>query len=142
MDNFNLFMVDDDLEDRQLFEDAVLTSHPRIHITFFEGGLDLLKFLEKGIIKPNVIFLDLHMAQMNGEETLKHLRSQSQYDDIPIVLFSGVYNIDYISYLFRLGANRYMHKPNDYKTLVSALDRAISSVQSNNWGGTSIINYV
>jgi CheY-like chemotaxis protein len=141
-DNFWLFMADDDMEDQQLFAEAVWESHPEVKIKFFNSGMDLLEYLKKDSQKPNVIFLDLHMRKMNGEETLKQLRAQSDLDEVPIVLYSGVYNLDYISSLFRLGANRYLHKPSEFKILVTALERTICSIKSNNLWGTSIINYV
>lgn len=135
-------MAEDDAEDQQIFIEAIDSLHENIHITMFSNGSDLLNELHTKLLTPNVIFLDLFMPKLNGEETLTEIRKSADFDDIPVVIFSNQYDIDRISNLFENGANRYLHKPNSFKTLTSALKRTIESIKNNTLGGTAIINYV
>lgn len=141
-DVFHIYMAEDDAEDQQIFRDAIASLQENIKITMFPNGLDLLNKLQANTLKPNVIFLDLFMPRLNGEETLTEIRKSTALDDIPVVIFSNLYDIDRISNLFQNGANRYLHKPNSFKTLTFALKRTIESIKNNTLGGTAIINYV
>ena len=138
---FQVYMAEDNREDQQLFKMAIDKIDTSIELKLFSNGYFLLKFLEGQTRYPKVIFMDLYMSRMNGEETLTAIRANPTYNDIPIVLFSSFYDIDYISNLFALGANRYLHKPSSIDTLVSALKRAFDSIKRNELGGSAIINY-
>lgn len=141
-DEFHLFMAEDDLEDQQIFREAIANIGGNLKVTMFLNGIDLMEALHTSSDSPNVIILDLFMPKLNGEETLAKIRSIEAFDDIPVVIFSNEYNIDRISNLFENGANRYLHKPNSFKTLTYALKRTIESIKNNTLGGTAIINYV
>ncbi|WP_437369817.1 response regulator [Maribacter litoralis] len=141
-DEFHLFMAEDDLEDQQIFREAIANIGGNLKVTMFSNGIDLMEALHTNNDSPNVIILDLFMPKLNGEQTLTKIRSIEAFDDIPVVIFSNEYNIDRISNLFENGANRYLHKPNSFKTLTYALKRTIESIKNNTLGGTAIINYV
>ncbi|MEP2059308.1 MAG: response regulator [Maribacter litoralis] len=141
-DEFHLFMAEDDLEDQQIFREAIVNIGGNLKVTMFTNGIDLMEALHTSNDSPNVIILDLFMPKLNGEQTLTKIRSIEAFDDIPVVIFSNEYNIDRISNLFENGANRYLHKPNSFKTLTYALKRTIESIKNNTLGGTAIINYV
>lgn len=141
-DVFHLFMAEDDLEDQQIFKEAIASIEGNLKITMFSNGIDLLQSLRTSSNTPNVIFLDLFMPKLNGEQTLEKIRAMKHLDNTPVVIFSNEYNIDRISDLFEKGANRYLHKPNSFKTLTAALERTIKSIISNTLGGTAIIKYV
>lgn len=141
-ENFHIFIAEDDLDDQEIFRDAIAKLNDDVKITMFDNGKALLNALPNSIHVPDVIFLDLYMPLMNGEDTLKVIRGNSIFDTIPIVIFSNEYNIDHISELFELGANRYLHKPDSFTTLITALERTISTIKKNNLGGTAIINYI
>ena len=66
-----ILSVDDDMEDRMLFEEALLSVSSQ-HLLFSEQDGDrLIHFLNnshrKGEPMPNVIFLDLNMPVKNGK---------------------------------------------------------------------------
>lgn len=135
-------MAEDDADDQQIFTEAISSLQDNLNITMFNNGIELLHFLNNDSLKPNVIFLDLFMPKLNGKETLVNIRNQNNFDHIPVVIFSNEYNIDRISDLFEIGANRYLHKPNSFNTLANALKRTIESIRNNTLGGTAIIKYV
>lgn len=74
-------------------------------------GLDAIKTLS-----PDLIFLDIHMPEMNGLEMLKKL------DNIPQVIFTTAYD-EYAIEAFELDALDYLLKPIDPKRLSSALSK-------------------
>ena len=88
-DVFHIYMAEDDAEDQQIFRDAIASLQENIKITMFPNGLDLLNELQANTLKPNVIFLDLFMPRLNGEESLTEIRKSTAFDDIPVVIFSN-----------------------------------------------------
>lgn len=141
-ETFCIYMAEDDIDDQHIFKEAISSIDKDLELTTFPDGVALLEALNNKMHKPNVIFLDLYMPKMNGEETLLKIIQSPVLDSIPVVIFSNEYNIDYISDLFEYGANRYLHKPNSFQTLTTALHRTIESIKNNTLGGTAIIKYV
>ena len=139
---FYIYLAEDDLDDQQIFEEAVTEIDSNIIIIPFTDGQALVDALSKKNQEPDVVFLDLYMPKMNGEEVLNEIRKNSYLDYLPVVIFSNEYNLDRIANLFKLGANRYLHKPESYRILILALERTINSIKNNDLVGTSIINYV
>lgn len=72
--------------------------------------------------KPNMVFLDLMLLDISGEEILKSLRSDSENDDIEIIIISAknltINKIDGLD----LGADDYIAKPFDVLELISRVN--------------------
>lgn len=117
-----ILSVDDDMEDRMLFEEALLSVSTQ-HLLFSAyDGDRLISFLNdserKGEPMPNVIFLDLNMPVKNGKETLKIIKSQdSPFRFIPVILFTTSASPADIEECYRLGANLFIVKPFTFEAL-------------------------
>lgn len=136
-----IYMAEDDEDDQKIFTDAISAIDKNSNVTLFNNGDELITFLKSTNKLPNIIFLDLLMPKKNGEECLIEIRDNAKFKNVPIVVYSNVYDIEKISSLFEMGANRYLHKPYSFDILMKALDRTINSIRSNSLGGTAIINY-
>ncbi|MCB9449851.1 MAG: response regulator [Anaerolineaceae bacterium] len=62
---------------------------------------------------PDLILLDIMMPRMNGYEVIKHVRSQSILQHIPIVILSAKSEKSDIAMGLELGADDYIAKPYD-----------------------------
>lgn len=82
--------ADDDQDDIELVKDA-FSHFPDVEVVAFADGEALLsyaKHLASSGVSPCLIILDINMPRMNGKETLKMLRNEDAYEDIPIILFT------------------------------------------------------
>ena len=52
------------------------------------SGIRALKYLDQE--KPDLILLDIQMAQKDGIQTLKEIRSMKDREDIPVIMLTGV----------------------------------------------------
>ncbi len=69
---------------------------------------------------PDLIILDVAMPEMNGFETLKHLRDNEITKDIPvIILTANSKDAKSIEEGFSLGADEYLTKPIDQDELIA-----------------------
>ncbi|MGB7393480.1 MAG: response regulator [Pricia sp.] len=137
----SVFLVDDDLDDQDFFAEALSELNYRIRLKLFQSGSGLMKRLHSAQELPDIVFLDLHMPMMDGEDCLKAIRSEEKFETLPIIVYSTIFDLPKIESLFDMGANRYLQKPLSYRALVASLKRAIESVESNPMGSTAVINY-
>lgn len=89
-----IMLVDDDDVDRQLFNSALEDLWPTAKIGQLNNGVDLMSQLLDPSAQelPNLIFLDMNMPIMNGEECLSAIRSEPDLNKIPVIIYSNYYN--------------------------------------------------
>lgn len=116
----NIFIVDDDPDDRQIILEAFLENNSTIDYVFIETGDLLMDILQRGRAEnlPSLILLDLNMPGMMGLHVLKKIRENKDFAHIPvIILTTSTFSQDESS-SYRLGANCFLRKPDTYKELL------------------------
>lgn len=73
------------------------------------SGVRALKYLE--LEKPDLILLDIQMAQKDGIETLQEIRTMKNRADIPVIMLTGVEEKDIVLKSAKLGICDYILKP-------------------------------
>jgi len=122
----NIILVDDDVDDRELFQEAILESGLEAKITMFEDGVNLIKHLRNSeATLPDILFLDLNMPSMGGLECLNHLKEVPGLSNITVVIYSTSSSERDIEATFLAGANIYINKPNNFETLKSILKKVL-----------------
>ena len=124
-----LLIVDDDPDDVQLFSEAVSGINNSFRCLSASNGEEALQLLKEAIIKPDFIFLDLNMPRMNGKQCLVQLKTDSQFADILVIIYSTSKVKKDIEDTLRLGAVSFLTKPNKFDHLV----KAISYVLAGKW---------
>lgn len=111
-----ILLVDDDADCRMLIRDAIAeckVSNQVFEVADGKGALDFLyaRGPHEGAVQPGLIFLDIEMPGMDGQTTLKHIRSDARFRDIPIVMMTGVCDEQQMHLAAANGANSYTIKP-------------------------------
>lgn len=102
-----ILFVDDD----ELFRDimvAMLEVEDYVVLTAAgsEQALETLKHTS-----PDVIVLDIDMPGINGLELLKIIRANEEWDEIPVLMLTGVVDESTLSTSIKAGANGFFAKP-------------------------------
>jgi two-component system response regulator len=111
-----ILLVDDDPDCRMLIRDAIDECRMRNQVFEVGNGAEALDFLyarggHEGAVRPGLIFLDIEMPGLNGQETLKRIRSDPQFRDVPVVMMTGVADERQMREAAASGANSYTVKP-------------------------------
>lgn len=124
-----IILVDDDEEDRQIFTSALEDLNLNAEIGQFNNGVDLMAYLlDSSKQLPDLIFLDLNMPLMNGEECLSDIRNEAGLNKIPIIIYSGYYDSFKMEILKKKGADHYFLKPSTFSELKRLIKESISSL--------------
>ncbi len=111
--------VEDNISNLKLME-HVLEHRPHVKLmAAMQGRLGLDLALEH---QPDLIFLDLHLPDLNGDMVLRQLRADPRTRDIPTVIISADATAGQVQRLLESGANEYLTKPFDVSRLLKILD--------------------
>ena len=125
---FLIFLVDDDLDDRELFADALTVINENIRLDTAVNGVDALeKLTNEAWLKPDYIFMDMNMPLMNGIECLKALKKIPLLADIKVIMYStSSYSKD-IQEAKDEGAFEYLVKPFSFPELCEKIRQIVLS---------------
>jgi len=122
----NAILVDDDPDDRMLFENAFSDINSNSNLLAFKNGAEAISHFEQNETEaPHIVFLDLNMPLVDGLEVLDYLRRSEKYQRVPIVIYSTSSAERDIQATLSAGANIYIVKPNTYQKLKLAIDKAL-----------------
>ena len=115
--------IDDNQSNVQLMQ-GILARRPEVRLlTAFQGGLGLELARQHC---PDIILLDLHLPDMNGDEVLRRLRENPDTQNIPVVMVSADATPRQIERLLGLGADDYLSKPFDVTHFLRVMDDLIA----------------
>ena len=118
--------IDDNLPNVQLVQ-GILARRPEVRLlTALQGALGL-ELAQQHC--PDVILLDLHLPDINGDEILRRLRANPDTRNIPVVIISADATPGQTERLLQAGANEYLSKPFDIGHFLSVLDSCIAQSQ-------------
>jgi two-component system, response regulator len=121
-----ILMADDDGEDCILVGDALRETGRSYNLHFVHNGEELFDYLRhqgeyeegRNAPLPDLILLDLKMPRKDGRETLRELKSDSHWRQIPVVVLTTSTAGDGIKFCYDMGVNSYVTKPATYRELV------------------------
>lgn len=111
-------LIDDDRDDAELFKEVLSEIDSSIGFTHFEESKEALQTLsESNSILPNFIFLDINMPVVSGWECLAEFKKNEHLKVIPVIMFTTSSQPKEIEAAKERGADGFITKPSDYKTL-------------------------
>jgi DNA-binding response OmpR family regulator len=114
------FLIDDDEDDREIFQLALNRVAGVLCITS-QNGKEALEKLSDENFNPDFIFLDLNMPLVNGRECLQGIRKIKRFKKTPVFIYTtSTQEADKIT-LEKLGATGFITKPTSINDLVEIL---------------------
>lgn len=100
-----------------------LTLSDSFKLLLASSGQDALDKLEEE--RPDMIFLDYEMPEMDGKETLKRIRQNKKFKDIPVVFLTSVNDRNKIIEVMNLNPAGYLLKPVTQQTIFETVEKLI-----------------
>lgn len=115
-----VIVVDDDPSVGLLV--SVILKNLNYNVVTLLKGQELLEYLSKEL-SPSLILLDLKLPDIDGFELCKKIRENPLTATIPIIVITGVEEIDSRIKLIEIGADDYINKPFDVRELKVRINR-------------------
>ena len=114
--SLNIFLIDDDLDEAELFAEALKSANLKTVFNSFSVGTDALQSIiqEKNI--PDCIFLDLNMPLISGKEVLRRLRETEATKSLRVIVYSTTISPKDVEETSGYTVE-YLQKPSDFDTL-------------------------
>lgn len=116
-----LFLVDDDVDDHEIFKSALTQVDEGIVLLIAGNGQDALKMLSAQDRLPDYIFLDLNMPRMGGIQFLAEIKKSDTLSKIPVIVYSTSNHPGDKEKALKAGAERFFTKPARYTELCELL---------------------
>jgi CheY-like chemotaxis protein len=121
----NVLIADDDQEDFELLSEAIDGLGQNMKIRRAENGNALLEMVQESA--PDILFLDIEMPCRDGKSCIKTIRNNRDFDNLPIIVYTGNRDEELINFCFRNGINLYIHKPDSFSELVDIVQRVFAT---------------
>jgi len=122
----HIFLVDDDADDRMLFEEAMNEVDPQAKLSLADGCDMLIQLAKIENDKPDMILLDLNMPGLNGFECLDEIKNKEPFGNIPVIIYSTTANPEQVKKTYNKGATLYMQKPSSYEGIKKLMNKIIA----------------
>lgn len=110
----NVLIVDDS-EFTRNYHSYILREAGFAAVTAVDGADALEKLFSRSF---DLVLTDINMANMDGYEFIRRVRSNGDYNDLPIIIISTESEAEDKSLGFRAGANFYIVKPTEPQPLI------------------------
>lgn len=83
-----ILLIDDDIDDAEIFSEAINSLNKNIEVEVSHNSLTALNNLKSATILPDYIFLDMQMPYLNGNEFLEEISATQDLRNITVVIYS------------------------------------------------------
>lgn len=129
IENLNVLYVEDSPTQAIMLKEILEKN--RLHVKLAKDGVEGLQLLSEGI--PNIIISDIEMPRMNGYDFCKHVKTDTLYKEIPVILLTNLTDVLDVVKGIECGADSFLTKPCETTLLLTTIKNAIQNkdVQNN-----------
>ena len=127
-----LLIIDDDIDDQELFTEAIGELNGDFSCDCAsngEEGLDRLN--DTSLPLPHLIFLDLNMPMKNGSECLSFIKKNEKLKKLPVIIYSTSLHVEIADLLYKNGAHYYIRKT-ELPDLKKVLSKVLPLIMAKN----------
>ncbi|MFQ5584275.1 MAG: HD-GYP domain-containing protein [Calditrichia bacterium] len=112
-----VLIVEDNITYGEMLKEALEHFGYRVFLSYSStGGMDVLKQ-----IRIDIVLSDINMPGINGIELTRRL--SEMYLDIPVVLLTGIHDLNIVRSALKMGASDYIFKPIKFEELPVVIER-------------------
>ncbi|MHC1737087.1 MAG: PAS domain S-box protein [Ignavibacteriaceae bacterium] len=116
-----ILYIEDNISNIELVEGIIESQRPSIRIISSRNGKLAVNLATD--YKPDLIFLDLDLADTHGTKVLANLQADAKTSSIPVIVISADALLQTTEKLLEAGAKDYLTKPIDVLRLLQVVDK-------------------
>lgn len=125
-DSFTCYLIDDDIDDQEIFEMALRKVDASINLRSASDGISGLRELKENVaFVPDYIFLDINMPKMNGLQCLPEIKKLDHLRNSKIIMYSTTSDESVKIATKQLGADDFLVKVPKLSSLVTNLSHIL-----------------
>ena len=121
----DILLIDDDEDDQEIFVNALEKLKRPVTCTVVDSAVEALHRLRTSQLRPDLIFLDLNMPIMSGQQFLQEIKRENEFKNIPVIILSTSSHATTVQHAKALGAMDFFSKPDKFEDLILLLDSVI-----------------
>ncbi|HET7899360.1 MAG TPA: response regulator, partial [Flavisolibacter sp.] len=123
-----ILLAEDDLDDQELLEEALLSLDANVKLICFTSGVKFIENLDRIADNqlPSLIVLDYNIPELNGAEILKRLNGLSRFASVSKVIWSTSNSPLFSKTCLDLGAKEYIIKPASIEGIKQLAEKLLS----------------
>lgn len=126
----NVLFVEDNAEDQFLVKKALEECDLKINIYCIHDGEEFMDIIKRkvnitNVPMPDIIFLDLNMPKIKGNDLLKSIKQSRDLQYIPVIVLTGSISRKDVMNAYKNYASGYIRKSFEYETFKKNLHLAL-----------------
>ncbi len=126
MKTINILLVEDNLGDIRLTQEALKEGKISNTLSVVKDGVQAMDFLYKNppytdAFTPDLILLDLNIPKKNGQEVLEDIKKDNKLKSIPVVILTTSSSEQDVLQTYANHANCYITKPVDFEQFINVI---------------------
>ena len=126
----NILLVENNDADIKITLRAFNKAKSKNNIYVVEDGQKVLDFVyhkgeyqdEEKFPRPDLILLDIKLPNLDGFQVLEKIKSDTQYNFIPVIMLTTSKHEEDIAKSYRNGASGFIQKPVNYENFIKMID--------------------
>lgn len=123
--SLKILLIEDDVDDIELFEDALRTNGAPYTMDILNDGSAALDYIEASAGQPDIIILDFNLPKVHGREVVKAIKA-SDLSAIPLVVLTTSSARADMDFAYSRGADKFFTKP----TTLADLEKIVEAIVS------------
>lgn len=123
MEQNNVWMIDDNLGDSILMEEAILRTSLDVNLTYIDNAQEALQRLHESSpdAYPDLLIVDLNMPGMNGLEFIGKVKEDDHLQLIPVVVMTTSSLNSDVRSAYKQFANAVVVKPIEFEDYIRTI---------------------
>src|SRR5262249_59787996 len=106
--NKKILIVEDDQIVANIYRNKFSVEGYQVEVALDgQSGMEMLKSF-----RPDAVVLDLMLPKMTGVDFMKQIRAQSDFQQLPVIVFSNTYLTNLVQEAWKAGATKCLSKAN------------------------------
>jgi DNA-binding response OmpR family regulator len=102
-----------------------------------QSGMEMLK-----TFRPDAVVLDLMLPKMTGVDFMKQIRAQSDFQHLPVIVFSNTYLTNMVQEAWKAGATKCLSKANcTPKQVIEVLRTTMNNGENGSTSGSTLTSF-